>query len=105
MNSFKELIDHDQIALITSLGDWDKSLKFKYWLNAKQEMLLIWNNSSNLFSDPLRDDVVGDDDDARPGHEPEGVEAEEGVVEAALLGVVLQGEERGVDEHAPACSA
>ena len=49
--------------------------------------------------------MVGDDDDARPGHEPERVEAEEGVVEAALLGVVLQGEERGVDEHAPACSA
>jgi len=49
--------------------------------------------------------VIGNDDDARPGHEPERVEAEEGIVEAALLGVVLQGEEGGVDEHAPAGGA
>ena len=49
--------------------------------------------------------MIGNDDDARPGHEPERVEAEEGIVEAALLGVVLQGEEGGVDEHAPAGGA
>jgi len=54
-----------------------------------------------LLSDPLGNDVVCDDDDAGARDEPERVEAEEGVVEAALLGVVLQGEEGGVDEHAP----
>ena len=49
--------------------------------------------------------MIGDDDDAGAGHEPKGVEAEEGVVEASLLGVMLQGEKRRVDEHAPAgCS-
>ena len=58
---------------------------------------------SHFFSDPLCDDVISDDNDAGAGDEPEGVEAKEGVIEAALLGVVLQGEEGWVDEHTPAC--
>ena len=48
---------------------------------------------SHFFSDPLCDDVISDDYDAGAGDEPEGVEAKEWVIEAALLGVVLQGEE------------
>ncbi len=45
--------------------------------------------------------MIGYDNDGWPGHEPQRVEAEERVVEAALLWVVLQGEERRVDEHQP----
>jgi hypothetical protein len=51
----------------------------------------------------LGDDVIGDNNYTRAGDEPEGVEAKEGVIEATFLGVMLQGEEGGVDEHAPAC--
>ncbi len=46
--------------------------------------------------------MIGDDNDAGARDKPKGVEAEEGVVEATLLWVVLQGEEGGVYEHAPA---
>ncbi len=49
--------------------------------------------------------MIGDYDDTRSGDKPEGVEAEEGVVEPALFGVVLEGEEGWVDEHAPAGGA
>ncbi len=48
---------------------------------------------SHLLSDPLCNDMIGDYDDTRPGDKPEGVEAEEGVVEPALFGVVFEGEE------------
>ena len=37
--------------------------------------------------------MISDDNYAGAGDEPEGVEAKEWVIEAALLGVVLQGEE------------
>ena len=47
--------------------------------------------------------MVGNNDDARSGDKPERIEAEERVVEAALLRIVLQREKRWVDEHAPAC--
>ncbi len=57
---------------------------------------------SHFFSDPLRDDVVGYNDDAGAGHEPEGVKAEKRIIKSAFLRVVLQSKECGVDEHAPA---
>jgi hypothetical protein len=51
----------------------------------------------------LGDDVIGDYNYTGAGDKPEGVEAKERVIEAAFLGVMLQSEEGGVDEHAPAC--
>jgi hypothetical protein len=46
--------------------------------------------------------VVGYNDDAGAGHEPEGVKAEKRIIKSAFLRVVLQSEECGIDEHAPA---
>jgi hypothetical protein len=46
--------------------------------------------------------VVGYDDDAWTGHEPKGVKAEKWIIKSAFLRVVLQSEECGIDEHAPA---
>ena len=57
---------------------------------------------AHLLPHPLFYDVVAKDDDTGASDEPEGVEAEEGVVEAALFRVVLEGEEGGIDEHQPA---
>jgi hypothetical protein len=45
--------------------------------------------NSHFLSDPLRDDVVGYDDDAWAGHEPEGVKAEKRIIKPAFLRVVL----------------
>ena len=46
--------------------------------------------------------MVGYDDDAWAGHEPKGVKAEKWIIKPAFLRVMLQSEECGIDEHAPA---
>ena len=49
--------------------------------------------------------MISHDDDRRPSHEPQRVEAEERIVEPSLLRIVLQSEECRVDEHTPARGA
>ena len=48
--------------------------------------------SSYLFSDPLCNDVVGNNDDTRPGDEPQGVKTEERIIKSTLFRVMFKSE-------------